>query len=161
MSDFRAQDDLYQRLTSQLRLSQQNWLLPACVAGAVGTAAVLWWMKGRKGSRAAGMDFVRKLLNSVDLDPTRHELLALIRDSLIGHRRRDVQSVLGSPQAAADGAAIYSKPSQSRREAASRWYYRLDRLESTPQRRGAALVIDFEENDKVRDARFLVPPEAR
>jgi hypothetical protein len=56
---------------------------------------------------------------------------------------------------------MYTQPSSRRRDAANRWYYRLDRLESAPRRQGAALAIDFEESDRVRNARFLVPPEAR
>lgn len=162
MASPRARQDLGNRLMSHLR--QDNdlpaWLIPACLTGAAGIAALAWWLHGRRPAGERGTGFIRKLLDTVDLDTADHDVLAYIRDSLLGHRRRDIRHLLGDPQAAADGPATYTQPGSRRRDAARRWYYRLDRLESAPHRQGAALAIDFEESDRVRDARFLVPPEA-
>ena len=131
---------------------------------AVAVAGALWWwrtarQKSHRRQMRQGL-WLRQLFEGVELETAGHELLAFIRDTLLGQRRSDLLRLLGHPQAGGDDAAVFADPPRDRERSANRWYYRLDRVPGSRQPSGAALVVEFDDRDKVNDARFLLPPES-
>ncbi len=126
---------------------------PLAVAGAALLAAWMW----RRSQRARGGAWLREAVAGYELDPSRHELAAFIRETLIGLGKHDVRRLLGAPSAAASGGMIVSRPEPRGQTAAGRWYYRLSQAPRQDDP-GTALVVDFDASDRAVDAAFLVNP---
>ena len=156
-------------LPSMLRIRNETPAVQAALLAAplaLAGAALLagWWWRQQRGAPARGpsQDWLRRLVTNLEMDTSRHEVLAFIRDTLLGLRKPDVLKLLGEPSAAADGGVIVADPAPARQKLADHWYYRLDRLSAGQGDRGdSALVVEFDESDRAADAQFLVPARRR
>lgn len=127
---------------------------PVVVAAAL--VAGWWWSRrGRSGDL-----WLRKLVMSRELETGGHEVLGFISDTLCGLDKKNMRKLLGRPAAAGDGGVIVEEPAAARQELADCWYYRLH-VEPGEADAGAALVVEFDEEDRASDARFLIPARRR
>lgn len=130
------------------------------VVGAALLAGWLWSSRRRAGSHA-GDQWLRKLVMSLEVDSARHEVLAFIRDTLVGIDKKNVRKLLGQPAAAGDDGMVFEEPAAARQELADCWYYRLNAAAPGEEDAGAALVVEFDPQDRASDARFLIPAARR
>ena len=130
---------------------------PLAMAGAA-ALAVWWWQSRRRGPGERPGAWLRQVVTSRQLEGGRHEVLAFIRQTLIGLGKAEVRRLLGVPTAAGEGGMIVAAPGKARQEVAEHWYYRLDRL--SPER-GSALVVEFDKANRAADAKFLVSADVQ
>lgn len=134
---------------------------PLALAGAALLAGWLWQGRSRSPRRRPRGDWLRRMVTNLDVDTTRHEVLAFIRETLVGLDKTSVRKLLGAPAAAADEGLIVAEPEPARQKLADHWYYRLDRLSTPREAPGAALVVAFDDEDRAADAKFLLPRQRR
>jgi hypothetical protein len=121
---------------------------------ALGAALVAgWWLNRRMGAKG-GDAWLRRMVRSRELDPSKHEVLAFIRKALLGLRRHSVRRLLGAPTATGDEGVIVESPGRRQERVAEAWYYRMGDSAEVG-REGAALVVEFDDKGRAANARFL------
>ena len=156
-------------LPSWLRLKNETTPVQAALLSApmlaAGLAAIglyLWTRRGRHGGAhvppGAG-DWLQRVIAGAEVGTAGREVLAFVRDSVVGLDKRQVRRLLGAPSAAGEMGLIVAAPPPARQAVSDRWYYRLDEMAPPPARSpGAAFVVEFDGRDRARDAKFLLPP---